>query len=30
MSKWKKYLILLAVGYGQELPIELVREAMGI
>ena len=30
MPKWKKYLILLAVGYGQEMPIELVREAMGI
>lgn len=30
MPKWKRYLILLAVGYGQELPIEIVREAMGI
>lgn len=30
MSKWRKALIILAVAYGQEMPIELVREAMGI
>lgn len=30
MSKWKRMLILLAVGNGQELPIEIVREALGI
>ena len=30
MSKWKKAMIILALAYGQEMPIELVREALGI
>jgi len=30
MSKLKRSLIILALAYGQELPIELVREVLGI
>ena len=30
MSKCQKTMIILALAYGQKLPIELVREALGI
>lgn len=30
MPKWRRNLIILALAYGQEMPIELVREALGI
>lgn len=30
MSKWKRIMIILAVAYGEQLPIEIVREALGL
>lgn len=30
MSKWKRAMIILAVAYGEQLPIEIVREALGL